>query len=171
MRDTCRPSGWIVSSSVRRPWMCAMAAPALTASIYCCAHPGDVLLRRAQRVVRVGRPRVAGDRDDELFHKRSWTFARMYPLYPRRGGSATGSTCPDRPARTMASNTDMPWSTSSIGTGYGCAITDRARECGELGVEHVEAGVLAGLVGRGRHRAGRRMLRRRHEAQSLQSRL
>ena len=35
------------------------------------------------------------------------------------GGPATGSICPDCPAFTMASNTAMPWSTSSIGTGYG----------------------------------------------------
>src|SRR6476660_9460940 len=39
MRDTILPSAWIDSSSVRRPWIWAMAAPALTASTYCCAQP------------------------------------------------------------------------------------------------------------------------------------
>src|SRR5262249_22550107 len=40
MRETCLPSAWIFSSSVRRPWMWAIAAPALTASTYCAATPG-----------------------------------------------------------------------------------------------------------------------------------
>jgi len=30
--------------------------------------PRNVLLRRAEVVVRIGRARVAGDRDDQLFH-------------------------------------------------------------------------------------------------------
>src|SRR5215218_1338311 len=38
MRDTILPSAWIDSSSVRRPWMCEIAAPAFTASPYCCAQ-------------------------------------------------------------------------------------------------------------------------------------
>ena len=40
MRDTILPSAWIDSSSVRRPWMCAIAAPAFTASTYCWVTPG-----------------------------------------------------------------------------------------------------------------------------------
>ncbi len=36
--DTILPSAWNSVSSVRRPWMCEMAAPAFAASTYCCAQ-------------------------------------------------------------------------------------------------------------------------------------
>src|SRR2546429_2194891 len=50
--------------------------------------------------------------------------------------------------------------------GLGCA--DRARERGEFRVEHVEAGMLADLVGWRNDRSARRPIRDRHEARRLQ---
>ena len=63
---------------------------------------GDVLLRRAEVVVRVGGARVAGDGDDQFFHD-----------VPH----STFSICPLLPDRTTASNTAMPCSTWSMATG------------------------------------------------------
>ena len=67
----------------------------------------DVLLRRAQMVVRIGRARVAGNGDDQLFHRHSLAVS----YHP------TLTIWFERAACTMASNTDMPCNTSSIGTG------------------------------------------------------
>jgi hypothetical protein len=43
-------------------------------------HTRNVVLRRAEMVVRVGRARVAGDRDDQLFHRRSLAVMRGLDL-------------------------------------------------------------------------------------------
>jgi tripartite-type tricarboxylate transporter receptor subunit TctC len=50
----------------------------------------------------------------------------------------------------------------------GALITDAAGKFDQLGVEHVESAVVDDLVRRRKHRAGRRLLRNRHEAKMLQ---
>jgi len=108
MRDTWRPSGWMVSSSVRRPWMWAIAAPALTASIYA-ARPPDV---------SCGGHRGCADRTCASRRHRDDQFFHDAPFYDSRGGSSRRSRfCAWRRAD-RASNTDMPCSTF-IGTGRG----------------------------------------------------
>jgi hypothetical protein len=57
-------------------------------------------------------------------------FSRVY--YSRLG-AGDGLDLADRPARMIASNTDMPCSTSSMATGYGRS-SRIARAIGELGV-------------------------------------
>ena len=73
-------------------------------------HARDVLLHRAERVVRIGGAGVAGDRDDQLFHG---AFPSSHRSLNRDDRVRSGADS------TIASNTDMPCSTSSIETGYG----------------------------------------------------
>src|SRR5262249_11624549 len=72
---------------------------------------GDILLRRAEMVVRVGGARVTGDRDDQLFHD----VSSNCDLWPN--AHATASIFWLLADLTTASNTDMPCSTWSIATG------------------------------------------------------
>src|SRR5262245_15302273 len=141
MRDTCRPSAWMVSSSVRRPWMCAMAAPALTASMYCCATPGmsscggqrwvcGLDVREATATVMISFSMTAPER----------RFACLVDCFNLVAACRADDGVEHRHAVQHVVDRHR------IGT----LVANAARELGHLGMQHVEARMLGDLVGRRR---------------------
>src|SRR5262249_51815743 len=160
MRDTWRPSAWIVSSRVRRPWMWAIAAPALTASTYCCATPA---------MSSCGGPRwVWGGEVRESPATVMISLSIGTPSRVSRFRHGFDLAAPGRPNDGIEHRHAVEHIVER--DREGSAVAYAAAERGELCVQHVEAGVLDDLVRRGPHGAGGRAIRAWHEAKPLQVR-
>src|SRR5262249_56351518 len=140
--------------------MWAIAAPALTASTYCCATPAMSSCG--------GHTWVWGE------DGRAWPATVMIslsigtPSRVSRFRHGFDLAAPGRPNDGIEHRHAVEHIVER--DREGSAVAHAAAERGELRVQHVEAGVLDDLVRRGPHGAGGRAIRAWHEAKPLQVR-